>query len=556
MGLLLFGVIGLNFWWLRSVAFLMGSEDTALVSHHELAWFSRSLFVSVMSVQAALVLGLAPGMVADAIASERQRKTLHYLLASTLSSSEIVLGKFGARLIDLFVFTLVSLPVISLLTLIGGIDPEELLWFYASLTSSAVFLGATSILVSVESRRPRDAFWMAYVLAILWLILPTLDQVLLLSPRLSSSIGPVFDFVFEWIWPASPFAVLGAIISSAGQGPDPLREQGVWQIASQAVYSLLFSVLAVWRLRPAFRAYEGRVERGRRRSRCERKSRASVAQSCGDDPIYWKETVFARPRGGIIRRLGSLVFFLSIGYVLIHILGSCGDAFYELWFHGYHYIDSQSYAQRAMFSSRLRVGGAALFTLWMIWLVQILAPSLVSEREQDTWISLLATPLEAKDILRGKMLGGLRRTAPLGITLIGLWLVGVLSGAVHPLGFLAAMILVAMYTWFVMVVAMAYSLRASSSWRAQSSTLLMMIAPNFCCLISPSYAVAAALFSYAELPNFIERAQAMIIQKWPLLMISVTFLGIAGYAATAYLLTRYVFGQFDVVVDRPRRAPD
>ena len=49
--------------------------------------------------QAVAVLFLAPVLVAGAIAEEKQRKTLHYLLASRLSSLEIVVGKLAARLI-------------------------------------------------------------------------------------------------------------------------------------------------------------------------------------------------------------------------------------------------------------------------------------------------------------------------------------------------------------------------------------------------------------------------------------------------------------------------
>src|SRR4051812_3366239 len=52
------------------------------VSMGELARFGQTLFATIMAAQAALILGLTPSLVADAIASERQRKTLHYLLGS------------------------------------------------------------------------------------------------------------------------------------------------------------------------------------------------------------------------------------------------------------------------------------------------------------------------------------------------------------------------------------------------------------------------------------------------------------------------------------------
>src|SRR2546425_65266 len=79
-GLVLLGIIAVNYVgssgpggpWYRPGEFSIG----------ELARFGRVLFGAIMAAQAALVLGLTPAIVADAIASERQRKTLHYLLAS------------------------------------------------------------------------------------------------------------------------------------------------------------------------------------------------------------------------------------------------------------------------------------------------------------------------------------------------------------------------------------------------------------------------------------------------------------------------------------------
>ena len=88
------------------------------------------------------MLGLTPALVADAIASERVRKTLHYLLASPLGSGEIVLGKLAARLLGVGVYPALALPIVSLLTLIGGVSPAGLVLGYLALASSAYFLAS------------------------------------------------------------------------------------------------------------------------------------------------------------------------------------------------------------------------------------------------------------------------------------------------------------------------------------------------------------------------------------------------------------------------------
>ena len=45
------------------------------------------------------MLVLTPALVAGVIADEKQRKTLHYLMASRLNSAEIVLGKLLVRML-------------------------------------------------------------------------------------------------------------------------------------------------------------------------------------------------------------------------------------------------------------------------------------------------------------------------------------------------------------------------------------------------------------------------------------------------------------------------
>src|SRR4051794_235194 len=62
----------------------------------QMTQFAMSTFFSLVILQALLVLNMTPSLVAGVIANEKQRKTLHYLMASDLTSPEIVLGKLMA----------------------------------------------------------------------------------------------------------------------------------------------------------------------------------------------------------------------------------------------------------------------------------------------------------------------------------------------------------------------------------------------------------------------------------------------------------------------------
>ena len=59
------------------------------------------------------------------------------------------------------------------------------------------------------------------------------------------------------------------------------------------------------------------------------------------------------------------------------------------------------------------------------------------EQKRDTWLGLIATPLTGREILRAKGRGIWRALQALFL-MVGLWTIGLLAGAVHPLGFLAA----------------------------------------------------------------------------------------------------------------------
>ncbi len=81
------------------------------------------------------------------------------------------------------------------------------------------------------------------------------------------------------------------------------------------------------------------------------------------------------------------------------------------------------------------------------------------ERERDTWLGLIATPLTGWEILRAKMLGPVSRGRGGALAMIGLWTVGLIAGAVHPLGFLAAVTGLAVSAWFYAAIGVSSALR-------------------------------------------------------------------------------------------------
>ena len=115
--------------------------------------FANRTVVSFLNLQDAVIVLLTPALVAGVIATEKQRKTLHYLLASRLTNSEIVLGKLFARLSHVGLFLAVGLPIFSLVILFGGVDPKYVIFSYMNSCSTAFFLASLALFVSCIARK-------------------------------------------------------------------------------------------------------------------------------------------------------------------------------------------------------------------------------------------------------------------------------------------------------------------------------------------------------------------------------------------------------------------
>ncbi len=74
-----------------------------------------------------------------AIALEKDRRTLDFLLATPLSSAEIVLGKLTAWMSFLFTEMATGLPIMLLMNPLGGIDLRLILLTYAGVITTGVF---------------------------------------------------------------------------------------------------------------------------------------------------------------------------------------------------------------------------------------------------------------------------------------------------------------------------------------------------------------------------------------------------------------------------------
>jgi ABC-type transport system involved in multi-copper enzyme maturation permease subunit len=542
----------------------------------EIADFAVRTFGSFAGFQLATILVLVPPLFGAVIADEKQRKTIHYLMASQLSSGEIVFDKLAARLLHVGVFILLGLPVISLLTLFGGVAWEYVVVAYVGTCSTTFFAAAMATLVSTFARRVRQGVLIAYVLEFAWLIVPSVADPLcrFAFPRVYLWFRPVND----WVQATSPLFVLftaarrrmrrGIFLGGTGVMLDPF----LWMVGLQLAAGVFFLLVAMMQLRPTFRRQETSARRLAWFGPRQRPSRWLRRPACGEDAMLWKERHCVRT--DVFTKLFVLpaTIILTVGVILASGLDdNVVRCFNELVRTGY---PSPSFA-RSELNDTLRAISPYSIALWLLAVAGATASRVTGEREEDTWVSLLSTPLSGWEILRGKGLGAVWDLRGLGALLGLFWLIVLAAGGVHPLGFLLALLVVALLTWFVVTLGMYVSLSARTTSRAITTVIVVLVFLNggYFVILEPvlmifgsgvdqwtySHLGCTPYLAAETLVSFEWVAQIRALGRVPgLLWLTLTpprvygLLILAGYAVAAAILTWRVVWRFDVVTDRPR----
>lgn len=452
--------------------YFRGIAQDGSITHRQFVTLSQNLFLALSLTQSIVICLMTPALIAPAIAGERSRGTLDDLLSSRLTSAEIILGKLFSRLLQLLAFLLVSLPIMFIFALMGGITPSEILIVYLLESSIVCFIAATSMMVSVVAPRSREAVFISYGITAFWLCITPV----LLGPVQSS--WPALVDSFEG---TVRFLILTNPLLAFQRGSaDTLECGAILTIAS--VVLLVLCVLSLRRSARRLRAIQTQV--GDRH-------RFFPRPPIDDDAMMWKETRVNRSFGILGRSWRFIGYGLLAGFVGLWIRQSQAS-FQEVSEFGYGSAGRNW--NTLEFNSFLRNYGTALYVLVLVATTSSAACSITTERESDTWMSILATPIEPSEILRAKRVGVYRRMRFLLACPIGLWLLGVSCGAIHPIGF------VLVVTLYVIYVMSAVALGTFVSLIAKSTTWALMLSMTLLFVLHGGYLFACAAFRPQSLP--------------------------------------------------------
>jgi ABC-type transport system involved in multi-copper enzyme maturation permease subunit len=431
------------------------------------AQFAGTIFEVFVSVQFILVTLLTPIYTASAIADEKERRTLEFLLATDLRNREIVLSKLLARFLNLVMLILAGLPILALLQFLGGVDPDLVLASYAATLATVASIAALGTLFSVVLRRGRDAILMTYLCIFGYFV------------------GWGFHFAIPPEWLTSPSGTGSSTfqdvldIYNAGNIIEAIRSIGyldnmqgvdIDEALPTALrgYLLFHGILAVvcisWavlRLRAiALKETYGRARRARLSVRWF--GRPNV----GARPMVWKE-VHAEP-GLRLHWFGRII-------IVLLVLGSFVPAVYILDYASVGWgwwRDDLANVLGASMGLWGRITGAIVGTLLLIGVAVRAAGSITGERDKQTLDSLLTSPLDSNDILLGKWLGSVLSMRRGWIWLGAIYLLTFVCGGVN---FVGLILVAAAWLLFASIVALIGLWASSISRSTMRATVLTLV---------------------------------------------------------------------------------
>ncbi len=392
------------------------SNRSMAFQNRQLVELGRVMTLMVTWSQFILCQLVAAVMLSTAISDEIYHKTLGVLMTTPISGFQIVAGKLLSKLLQLLLLIGISLPVLALVRVFGGIPWRYVLCSLCVTLSASLLAGSLSLYFSISQRR-------AYIVIVQTVV--TFFVVFALIPLLIVWLAhEVPHFGERELLPCfavtNPYVIKGMatgwLMSPRGTSA---RLMAYWPAHCAVMLSAagVLLLLATIRVRKvALRQIAGSTavagpKKEKKQVKARRERRPWVMLAMGNWPVLWKDLrtpVFGRSR---IRKIIATLLVLAV-LALVYT----GLALENAW------GDDDVHAMFCF-----------LFTLLAALLTAIIpATCVTSEKEARSWPLLLGTTHDDWRILSSKWLAMLRWCLPSWMLLFGHVLFFVAIGIIHP----------------------------------------------------------------------------------------------------------------------------
>ena len=286
------------------------------LSYQDLAAAGSTLVRAIMGLELTLSLAIVPAVTAGAICQDKMRGGLTLMMVTDLSDAEIVLGRLASRLVTVLGVIACGLPVLAILTSLGGVDPMDILTGTAVICGVSVLGVCVAFAFSVWATRPHEALTATYAVFAVWLL------ALLAWTEVFRSFAPGASALYAtnpvWLLLASDWNP---------EASSPFLRLGF--LGGSLVVSAALALTSIWQIRKvALRQASGTTRR--RLSRTGARGRwfhrfGLPRVSLQNSPVLWRE-VYHRPPSRWVLSIWRLYGTLSVGFTLLVIFGNSGIA--------------------------------------------------------------------------------------------------------------------------------------------------------------------------------------------------------------------------------------
>ena len=386
---------------------------------YRMADLGRTIVPFIVWMQYVAVQLVAMLTMSTSVSDEIARRTLGTLLTTPMNAWQLVMGKLASRLVQCVSLLAMSLPVLALLTVFGGVQWSFVLIGLALTFSTLLIVSSVTMFFSILNRRS----YLVFIESLLTVAVLIGGSVLFLALLVGIDVttGRTATSCLTIFHPVMPL-----IVETASQSGGRVAFGSAWlapwwvNVIVSVAFSALVLCLCVRIVRRASLAAAMGMSMSelRKHDKIARMSTppptatpslppmdaatladaspASIKPLRGN-PVYWKDTVR--------RRLGLRTKIIG-GVVLAILLLSYGFVFYLYGKHGYIPHD-----MHAVFLASLGILGGLIA-------IVVSAGVIPAEREARGWDMVLTCPLTDGQIVWGKFLAALRRFWPAYIPLL------------------------------------------------------------------------------------------------------------------------------------------
>jgi ABC-type transport system involved in multi-copper enzyme maturation permease subunit len=453
--------------WLSKVQY----QGNAAFVQSRMAEAGKQIVSTIVLFQFCAMQVLAVVMLSSAISDEIYHRTLGTLMTTPISSLQIVMGKLLSRLLQLILLLAISLPMLAIVRVLGGVPWGYLLSSLCVTLTASIFAGSVSLLFSIKNLHAYGVIIRTmFTLACLYFVLPSLLGAagfhILGTSRLiagrSSGIWSLFAPLFISLNPfSSMLAITQQMLSPGGRLMFSLPLHCGFMLGLSAlVLGRSVAVVRKVALRQAVGIADCRLRIADSSREANPKSaiinpQSSAVRRVVGPPVVWKEL-----RAPFIQGIDSRNSYIGLAMAITALV--------------FTYIaGAMSHSLDADFT---HVAYVMLF-VFVGALVTIVfsATRITMEKESQSWPLLLTTLLSDRDILLGKAISAFRRCLPIWGLLAGHVILFTLAGCIHPAAGLHLLVLVAWLTCFLTGAGLYFSARLARTTSAVVATFALAV---------------------------------------------------------------------------------